>query len=72
MQIFNHTGIYSVFSWLPMFGNKIMYQTRLAISSYFISLSNLKPLLKFEESAGFSFIMIFIFPHINRNNFNRK
>ena len=66
MQIFNHTGNYSVFCWLPMFGNKIMNQTRLAVSSYFISLSNLKPLLKFEESAGFSFIMIFILPQTNK------
>ena len=72
MQIFNLTGIYSVISWLPMFGNKIINQTTLTFRSYLMNLSNLKPLLKFEESAGFSFIMIFIFPHINRDNFNKK
>ena len=66
MQIFNLTCIYSVICWLPMFGNKIINQTRLTFRSCFISLSNLKPLLKFEESAGFSFIMIFILPQTNK------
>ena len=72
MQNFNHKGIYSVFCWLPMCGNKTINQTRLTFNSYFIRLSNLKPLLEFQETAGFSFIMIFIYPQINRNNFNKK